>query len=85
MVEEEYEVNETSSQEGNPTPIGDSEKRPKKKKKKQSLRSLKEPRNQRKDEGSSGHTLLFGERENTISECTFRLRSRFSNRSLTAR
>jgi hypothetical protein len=30
-------------------------------------------------------TLLFGLREKTISECTFRLRSLFSSRSLTAR
>lgn len=30
-------------------------------------------------------TLLFGESEKTISECTFLLRSRPANRSLTAR
>jgi hypothetical protein len=35
--------------------------------------------------GSGEHTLLFGEREKTISECTFRLRNLFSNRSFTAR
>ena len=30
-------------------------------------------------------TLLFGLNENTISECTFRLRNLFSNKSFTAR
>jgi hypothetical protein len=34
---------------------------------------------------SGEHTLLFGDRENTISEWTFRLRNLFSNKSLTAR
>ena len=35
--------------------------------------------------GIKGPTLLFGLNENTISECTFRLRSLFPRRSLTAR
>lgn len=35
--------------------------------------------------GLGTRTLLFGLKENTISECTFRLRSLLPNRSLTAR
>lgn len=34
--------------------------------------------------GDEAPTLLFGDRQNTTSECTFRLRSRSSSRSFTA-